>query len=134
MAMIVAGTKKARAGSETSLHGRLASGNRHASILYRKNSDTTTCNPMIAQSAQLHWQHIRRAMGAVLQVSTVRESIWDEHEAIAKAIAAGDPDLAEALVRQHADDASRNLARLLARALKGAVDADRIPTPIFSSV
>ena len=29
-------------------------------------------NPLIAQSAQLHWQHIRRAMGAVLQVSTMR--------------------------------------------------------------
>ncbi|MGH8830319.1 MAG: GntR family transcriptional regulator, partial [Polaromonas sp.] len=40
-------------------------------------------NPLIAQSAQLHWHHIRRAMGAVLQLSTMRESIWDEHEAIA---------------------------------------------------
>ena len=92
-------------------------------------------NPMIAQSAQLHWQHIRRAMGAVLQVSTMRESIWDEHEAIARAIAAGDPDLAEGLVRQHAHDASRNLARLLTLALQGAVDTtDNSPIPIFSSV
>ena len=46
-------------------------------------------NPLIAQSAQMHWQHIRRAMGAVLQVSTMRESIWDEHQAIAEAIRAG---------------------------------------------
>ena len=73
-------------------------------------------NPLIAQSAQLHWQHIRRAMGAVLQVANMRESIWDEHAAIAKAIATGDADRAESLSRQHGEDASRNLARLLASA------------------
>jgi DNA-binding GntR family transcriptional regulator len=70
-------------------------------------------NPLIAQSAQLHWHHIRRAMGAVLQLSTMRESIWDEHEAIAAAIAAGDAATAETLIRAHGEDASRNLARLL---------------------
>jgi DNA-binding GntR family transcriptional regulator len=74
-------------------------------------------NPLIAQSAQLHWQHIRRAMGAVLQVSTMRESIWDEHAAIAKAIQDGDENTAETLIRQHGEDASRNLASLLASAL-----------------
>ena len=74
-------------------------------------------NPMIAQSAQLHWQHIRRAMGAVLQVSTMRESIWDEHEAIAQAIAAGNADLAETLIHKHGMDASRNLAALLGQTL-----------------
>lgn len=75
-------------------------------------------NPLIAQSAQLHWQHIRRAMGAVLQVSTMRESIWDEHEAIATAIGKGDENAAEALTRQHGEDAGRNLANLLTSALK----------------
>jgi DNA-binding GntR family transcriptional regulator len=75
-------------------------------------------NLLIAQSAQLHWQHIRRAMGAVLQVSTLRESIWDEYEAIAEAIGQGDENAAEALTRQHGEDAGRNLAGLLTRALK----------------
>jgi DNA-binding GntR family transcriptional regulator len=70
-------------------------------------------NPLIAQSAQLHWHHIRRTMGAVLQVSTMRESIWDEHQAIAEAIAAGDASTAEQLIREHGEDASRNLASLL---------------------
>jgi DNA-binding GntR family transcriptional regulator len=74
-------------------------------------------NPLIAQSAQLHWQHIRRAMGAVLQVTPARHSIWDEHEAIAAAIAAGDEATAEKLIGQHARDASDNLARLLSTAL-----------------
>ena len=75
-------------------------------------------NPLIAQSAQLHWQHIRRAMGAVLQLSTMRESIWDEHEAIATAIGKGDENAAEALTRQHGEEADRNLASLLTSALK----------------
>jgi DNA-binding GntR family transcriptional regulator len=74
-------------------------------------------NPLIAQTAQTHWHHIRRAMGAVLQVSTMRESIWDEHEAIAKAIARGDEAKAETLIRQHGEDAGRNLAALLTQAL-----------------
>ena len=75
-------------------------------------------NPLIAPSAQLHWQHIRRAMGAVLQVSTMRESIWDEHEAIANAIATGDEGAAVMLMRQHGTDAAENLATLLTDALQ----------------
>ena len=74
-------------------------------------------NPLIAQTAQTHWHHIRRAMGAVLQVSTMRESIWDEHEAIAQAIARGNVAQAETLIRQHGEDAGRNLAFLLTEAL-----------------
>jgi len=74
-------------------------------------------NPLIAQTAQTHWHHIRRAMGAVLQLSTMRESIWDEHEAIANAIARGDATRAETLTRQHGEDAGRNLAHLLTEAL-----------------
>ncbi len=81
-------------------------------------------NPLIAQSAQLHWQHIRRAMGEVLQVSTMRESIWDEHEAIAKAIGEGNEHRAEALIRQHAEDAGLNLARLLTQALNTKTRGD----------
>jgi len=74
-------------------------------------------NPLIALTAQTHWHHIRRAMGAVLQLSTMRESIWDEHEAIAQAIADGHESKAETLIRQHGEDAGRNLAHLLAQAL-----------------
>lgn len=82
-------------------------------------------NLLIAQSAQLHWHHIRRAMGAVLQVSTMRESIWDEHEAIAKAIRAGDEDRAETLIRQHSEEAGRNLASLLSTALNTQTHGDK---------
>ncbi len=74
-------------------------------------------NPLIAQSAQLHWQHIRRAMGAVLQLPNMRASIWDEHDAIAQAIRRGHEAEAENLIRQHGEDAGSQLARLLTQAL-----------------
>ena len=46
-------------------------------------------NPLIGASAQLHWVHLRRVMGAVLQSSgRQRQALWDEHQAIADAIAA----------------------------------------------
>ncbi|MDT4880521.1 FCD domain protein [compost metagenome] len=72
-------------------------------------------NPLIEQSALLHWHHIRRAMGVTLQTSSLREPVWDEHEAIAHAVAAGDAVLAEALMRQHCGLASRNLGQHMSR-------------------
>lgn len=77
-------------------------------------------NPLIPRSAHLHWAHIRRAMGAVLQASSLRESVWDEHEAIARAIAAGDADLAERLMREHDERASQHMTRHLDAAMNGA--------------
>jgi DNA-binding GntR family transcriptional regulator len=75
-------------------------------------------NPLIEQSAQQHWRHLRRVMGAVLQQSRQREALWDEHEAIAKAIAAGDADRAALLIEQHALRASKNLAARLTHVLQ----------------
>ncbi|VWX62339.1 GntR family transcriptional regulator [Burkholderiales bacterium 8X] len=70
-------------------------------------------NELIAQSAGQHWQHLRRAMGAVLQAAPQRQSLWDEHQAIAKAIAAGDGELAAELSEQHSSRASANLSARL---------------------
>lgn len=77
-------------------------------------------NPLIVRSAHLHWAHIRRAMGAVLQASTLRETVWDEHAAIAEAIAAGDATLAERLMRDHDERASDHITRHLDAAMRGA--------------
>lgn len=76
-------------------------------------------NPLILRSAQLHWAHIRRAMGAVLQASTMRESVWDEHQAIAQAIAAGDAARAERLMLEHDERASEHITRHLDAAMRG---------------
>ncbi len=70
-------------------------------------------NPLIAQSAQLHWHHVRRVMGAVLQTTPQRESLWDEHQAIADAIAVGDADTAGRLIDEHSRRASEALGRQL---------------------
>lgn len=75
-------------------------------------------NPLIEQSAQPHWRHLRRVMGAVLQQSRQREALWDEHEAIAKAIAAGDGQRAARLIEEHGQHAGENLAARLDQVLK----------------
>lgn len=66
-------------------------------------------NPLIEQSALLHWHHIRRAMGEALQSDMLREPVWDEHETIARAVAQGDADLADQLMQRHCGHASANL-------------------------
>jgi DNA-binding GntR family transcriptional regulator len=68
-------------------------------------------NRLIAQTAHGHWVHIRRVMGAVLQMQGERASVWDEHEAIANAIAQGDSVLAVRLADAHAKRASQVVAR-----------------------
>lgn len=70
-------------------------------------------NPLIADSAHLHWVHLRRVMGAVLQSSAQRESIWDEHAAIADAINACDEARAVELTERHTVLARRNLLQRL---------------------
>jgi len=74
-------------------------------------------NPLIGQSAHLHWRHLRRVMGAVLQSSRQRETVWDEHEAIARAIAAGNAERAVQLIDQHSRQASADLTARLAKQL-----------------
>lgn len=77
-------------------------------------------NPLIAESANHHWRHIRRAMGAVLQEAGVRDSVWDEHEAILKAINRGDADRAEKLARSHGESAGRHLSSELQKQARAA--------------
>lgn len=100
----------------------------HADAAFHAAIYAASGNPLIAQTAQLHWHHIRRAMGAVLQLSTMRDSIWDEHEAIANAIAHRNEDLAETLIRQHGEDAGHYLANLLSSALNPATTTTQIFT------
>ena len=78
-------------------------------------------NPWIEQGAHHHWRHLRRVMGAVLQQSRRRAAVWDEHAAIAAAIAAGDGARAARLIEQHGQRASDNLAEQLTQMLNQAV-------------
>ncbi len=63
-------------------------------------------NPLISETAQPHWQHLRRVMAAALSEDDLRVSVWDEHEAILRTLEAGDASAAEALCRHHAEQMS----------------------------
>ena len=75
-------------------------------------------NPLIAQSIDLHWHHLKRVMGAVLQSSQQRQNVWDDHEAIAHAISTNDADLAVRLVQEHAHKASVQLTARLSEQIQ----------------
>ncbi len=70
-------------------------------------------NPLLIENSSLQWVHLRRVMGAVLQHSSGRSTIWDEHEAIVQAIHDGDPDRAAHLAEHHASLAGRTLVEHL---------------------
>ena len=81
-------------------------------------------NPLVEESAQLHWRHLQRVMGAVLQKRRQREQAWDEHEAIADAIAAGRGDEAARLIEEHSRHASDNLGDRLEQVLHSPTETD----------
>jgi len=72
-------------------------------------------NPLIAETVNHHWRHIRRAMGVVLQIVGWRRAVWDEHEAILQAINGGEADRAERLAREHCERAGDHIATQLTR-------------------
>ncbi len=79
-------------------------------------------NPMIARTLDLHWMHIRRAMGHFMRMGVRRatslERIWSEHAAILGAILAGDPGRADLLAREHAGRAAAEMANGIAGAAR----------------
>jgi len=65
-------------------------------------------NALILETMRLNWQHLRRAMGAVLQVESVSTRVWEEHARILESLSRGGVDDAvrqmEAhIVRAHSD-------------------------------
>ena len=89
-----------------------------ADLAFHRAIYAASGNTLIEQTTALHWCHLRRVMGAVLQSSTQRQTVWDEHEAIARAIAQGKGSLAAALIGQHSQQASQHLASQLTHVLQ----------------
>lgn len=58
-------------------------------------------NPLIAETMQLHWRHLRRGMGEVLRHPGMSVAVWREHGLILEALARGDGDGAAELMRGH---------------------------------
>ena len=63
-------------------------------------------NPLIAPAMQVQWTNTQRVMGEVLMRDETPRDIWDQHEALLKAVMAGDGATAEALARQHITQAA----------------------------
>lgn len=63
-------------------------------------------NPLIAPAMQVQWTNTQRVMGEVLMRDETPRDIWDQHEALLKAVMAGDGEAAETLARQHITQAA----------------------------
>jgi len=74
-------------------------------------------NPLIGETAQPHWAHLRRVMAAALGEEDLRVSVWDEHEAILKSLEDGKVAEAEALCRNHTEQ----MADILTTRLKDVI-------------
>lgn len=79
----------------------------HMSIL------DATENSFFRRSIMPVWSTVERAMVQVLHLKEVFTTAWDEHEQIAQAMRAGDPELAEARLRQHLEHAASELAKVM---------------------
>ena len=58
-------------------------------------------NPLVAPVMETHWTYTQRVMGEVLMQNEKPRDIWNQHEAMLQAIAAGAADQAETIARQH---------------------------------
>lgn len=58
-------------------------------------------NPLISAALETHLAYTQCVMGQVLISNEKPRDIWNQHEAILKAVAEGDPERAESLVRSH---------------------------------
>ena len=65
-------------------------------------------NPLIIDTMRLNWHHLRRTMGAVLQLEKISIRVWREHASVVNALAERNVEAAMAriethVVRAHAD-------------------------------
>ena len=77
-------------------------------------------NPLVAPAMEMHWTNAQRVMGEVLMRDDKPRDIWDQHEALLDAVAAGKGAQAERLARQHILQAAEfMIARLQAEQAAG---------------
>jgi DNA-binding GntR family transcriptional regulator len=72
-------------------------------------------NPLVAEVSGPHWSYLRRVMGEVLLYDETPGDIWDQHQAILDAVAAGDSTTAGNLAREHIALAADSLTARIAR-------------------
>jgi DNA-binding GntR family transcriptional regulator len=92
-ALIEAGRKAVAAGSVARM---IAADMKFHGFVYSLSG-----NPLVLTTLETHLTYTQRVMGEVLIRDEEPRDIWDQHEAILKAVAKGDGDRAESLVRAH---------------------------------
>lgn len=70
-------------------------------------------NAVLVESAERHWNHIRRIMGVTLSQAGVRAAVWDEHERLLEAIVSGDDQEAQRQALHHCENAGESLVARL---------------------
>lgn len=80
-----------------------------ADVAFHQTIYALAGNPLIAETTDVHWRHIKRLMGAVLRDGSQRQSVWSEHADIAQAIIDGDAKRAGKLAEKHVTQASEYL-------------------------
>lgn len=68
-------------------------------------------NPLLTEMLRMYWNHLRRAMIAVVGPAHDRRLVWEEHGAILKAILDGDERLAERLSQRHIQGAAQRVVQ-----------------------
>ncbi len=107
-------------------HGRqvAAAGDAHAALMadvdFHEWIYRASGNPLVVQSMQTHWQHLRRSMGEVLRHPDLARVVWDEHAAVLEAIARGDAKAAACAITAHVTTAHDRVGRLIAGAERSA--------------
>ncbi len=106
-ALIEAGRKAVAAGSVAKM---IVADMRFHEFIYGLSG-----NPLISSVLDTHLTYTQRVMGEVLMSDEKPRDIWDQHEAILKAIAKGDSERAETLVRSHLTQAASFMVERLRR-------------------
>ncbi|KNZ32354.1 MAG: GntR family transcriptional regulator [Methylibium sp. NZG] len=104
-ALIEAGRKAVAAGSVAKL---IAADMKFHEFIY-----ALSANPLIATALEAHLTYTQRLMGEVLIRDEKPRDIWDQHEAILKAIVSADAERAETLVRSHLTQAAGFMVKRL---------------------
>jgi DNA-binding GntR family transcriptional regulator len=70
-------------------------------------------NPLLVETAAVHWHHTRRAMATYLRQPVSLRTVWSEHLAILNAVVRGDARLAERSAREHCEGSARLMLKLV---------------------
>lgn len=85
----------------------------HQDMLFHRFVYELCGNPVIDEILHAQWQYFRRLMGLVMEMGSLNQYIWEEHQTIFDAIINKDAKTAEAVAAKHAEIARTRLIAYL---------------------